>query len=103
MKLTNYVNKNILILKKKRTDDDDKTPLGYACWYNQLASVITFIKNSANPFPPPDKSNRTPYEKAVFFKYKALINFYESFILFMTGKKSKYHNMLECRSCYHYD
>eukprot|EP01084_Bolivina_argentea_P131928 232816_1 len=38
-------------IEEKRTEDNDKTPLGYACYYNQLESVIALIKNGVNPFP----------------------------------------------------
>eukprot|EP01084_Bolivina_argentea_P055582 101876_1 len=101
--INNLCKQKDINIEEKKSDTQDITPLGYACWYNQLESVIELIKNGANPFPPPAKTNRTPYETAVYYKYKAIINFYESFILFMTGKNIKYHNMLECRNCYHYD
>eukprot|EP01084_Bolivina_argentea_P131926 232812_1 len=58
-------------IEEKRTDDLDKTPFGYASRYNQLESVIALIKNGANPFPPTDKRNMSPYEKAIRYKHKA--------------------------------
>eukprot|EP01084_Bolivina_argentea_P077549 140688_1 len=76
--LTGNVNEINKLCKQKHIDieekrtDNDLTPLGYACWFNQLGSVITLIKNGANPFPPPDKLNRTPYEYGAYYKFEAL-------------------------------
>eukprot|EP01084_Bolivina_argentea_P017936 33452_1 len=90
-------------MEQKRTDENDERPLTYAAWHNHLPAVIELIKNGANPFPPPDKNNATPYSQAVHSKNKAVIRFYEAFTEFMTGIKINKNMNIKCLICYQYN
>eukprot|EP01084_Bolivina_argentea_P017937 33454_1 len=90
-------------MEQKRTDRGGKTPLYYASWDNQLPAVVELIKNGANPFPPPTKNNQTPYSIALYYKYKAVIRFYEAFTEFMIGIKINENMNIKCDICYQYN
>eukprot|EP01084_Bolivina_argentea_P318670 552695_1 len=88
---------------QKRIDKSDMTPITYAARYGQLESVIALMKNGANPIPPPDKGNATPYSAAVYNKHESIIEFYKSYIKFVYNFDINNNTNLECFKCYAYD
>eukprot|EP01084_Bolivina_argentea_P233777 393669_1 len=102
-KINNLCQMDNINVEQKRTDSNDETPLAYAAWYNQLDAVIELIKNGANPFPPPDRGNKTPFWYASHYKYIALIEFYERFYEFISGIKMNDATNMECLMCYQFD
>eukprot|EP01084_Bolivina_argentea_P289144 496437_1 len=85
------------------TQWQDRLPITIAARYGQLNSVIELIKNGANPIPPPDKGNATPYCAAVYNKHKAILEFYKKYIKYVYNFDINNNINLECYSCYQYD
>eukprot|EP01084_Bolivina_argentea_P049070 90298_1 len=83
VKIKQLLQNKTVSVSQKMTEWVDFLPITIAVRYGQLNSVIELIKNSANPMPPPDKGNETPYGNAVYFKHKAIIEFYKQYIKYV--------------------
>eukprot|EP01084_Bolivina_argentea_P049071 90299_1 len=83
VKIKQLLQSKSVSVTQKMTEWDDTLPITAASRYGQLNSVIELIKNSANPMPPPDKANETPYGDAAYLKHKAIIEFYKQYIKYV--------------------
>eukprot|EP01084_Bolivina_argentea_P138146 243282_1 len=94
---------NGINVEQKLREWDDALPITVAARGCQLGVLIELIKNGANPTPPPDKSNSTPYSTAVHNNYKSIIMFYKRFIKYVYNVDINNETHLQCHYCYNFD